>query len=192
MKMKDILKRAYSITILSSIICFLFGFLIFLNTTVVLSSIAFVVGIILIILGCALIVEYFKDGALRFVYGYSLLYAILDIIAGIIMIKEPSLIYIIISVFVAINLIIEFMAKVQIGMVFKESKVNGWLFQMILAVVLLLCAIIVLINPMDSAQIITKVVSAIIMISSILNVVDCVIIKERATELKKSVKDFFE
>lgn len=192
MKMNDVLKRAYSVTILSSIVCFLFGLLIFLNTTIALSSIAVIIGIILIILGCALAVEYFRDGALRFVYGYSLLYAILDVIAGIVMIKEPSLIYVIISIFVAVNLVVEFIAKVQIGMVFKDSKVDGWLMQFILAVVILLCAIIILVNPMDSAQIITKVVSAIIMVSSILNVVDCMIIKERAVKVKKSIKDFFE
>lgn len=189
MRIGELFKKAYNMTFASSIICFFLGLLIFARADLAVKMVSIVFGIVFIILGIIVIINYFDDGALRLLFGYSVLYGVVDIIAGIAMLINPKIIYIIISLFVAVNLLIEFVSKMQMSLIMKKYEIDGWFFQIIISIVLLLCAIIVIINPAQGTIVIARVVAGIIMIVSVLNLVDCLIIKDKIKNLKKTIKD---
>lgn len=189
---RDLIKRTYWLTIGSSLLCFILGLLVFLEADIAVKTVAVILGVLLVIIGVAIIIRYFSDGAMRYLFGYSLLYALLDVIAGLTMIINPSIMMIIIAIFVTISLLIEFITKIQVGLLFKQYGVSGWFAQLLLGFLLLICAIVIIMNPVDGTLVITKVVATIIMVASLLNLVDCLVIKEKAKDLKKSLKDIFD
>lgn|SRR5574344_125887 len=192
MKINELVKRAYLLTIGSSVICFLLGLLVFLESDIAVKAIAIILGVLLTVVGIVIMIRYFSDGAMRYLFGYSLLYALLDIIAGILMMVNPSVMYVIITVYVTVSLLLETITTIQIGLLFKKYDVNGWLFQFVLAVALAACAIVIIVNPIQGTLVITKLVAGIMMISAILNIVDCIIVAGKAKNFKKEIKDIFD
>lgn len=192
MKTKELFDKTFRITLISSIICFIFGLLVFMETDLAIETVSIMLGVILIALSIYIVVRYFLDGALRYFFGYSLLYGLLDFIVGIIMIINPNIISIVIAIFITINLLVEFITKIQVALLFRKYNIEGWIFQIILSILLFICAIIIIINPVEGMLAVTKVIASIIMLTSILNIIDCFIIRRKVRDLKKSLKEIFE
>lgn len=192
MRLSEVFKKIYNMTIASSTICFILGLLAFFEADLAITAVTIVFGIVFIVIGMVIVLNYFADGVMRFLFGYSLLYGLLYIVAGVTMLFNPSVMYVIIAVFIAINLLVEFISKMQLGLILRKFKVDGWFLQIVIAMVLLLCSVIIVINPAHGALLITKIVACIIMIVSVLNLVDCIIIREKTLKIKKSLKDLLD
>ena len=192
MGLVEVFKKIHNMTIASSIICFILGLLAFFEADLALNAVTIVFGLVFIIIGVVIILNYFADGVIRFLFGYSLLYGLLFIVAGLTMFYNIHAMYVIISIFISINLLVEFISKMQIGLILRKFKGEGWQLQIIIALILLLCSIIIVVNPAHGELSISKVVSCIIMTSALLNLVDCSIIKEKTIKIKKSLKDLVD
>lgn len=192
MSIQDLFKKTYLLTITSSIVCLLLGVLLLLKTTITLSAIAVVLGIVLILIGFSMVFRYFSDGAMRYLFGYSLLYAILDIVMGFIMISSPDSIILLIAVFTSVTLMIEFISKIQLGMILKNVEINNWIYEVIIGILLLFAAIILISNPIRGTLTLTKVMGLLIIATSIVNICDCICLKIRLKDIKKQIKDILK
>lgn len=192
MRLAEVFKKIYNMTIASSVICFVLGLLAFFEADLATTAVTIIFGLIFIIIGLVIILNYFCDGVLRFFFGYSLLYGALYVIAGIAMFFNPKVMYSILAIFVALNLLVEFISKIQLSLILRRFKVKGWGLQIIISLVLLLCSTIIIINPIEGAIFITRAISCIIMIVSCLNLVDCLILKEKIMNVKKTIKDLID
>lgn len=189
MRLSEICKKIYNMTIASSIICFVLGLLAFFEADLAVTTVTVVFGLVFMIIGLVIILNYFADGIMRLFFGYSLLYGLLFFVTGITMFFNSSAMYTIIAIFISCILLIEFISKAQLGLILKKYGVKGWGLQLFIALVLLLCSIIIVINPAHGALFITRIVSCIIMCVSALNIVDCIILKEKVMNVKKTIKD---
>lgn len=192
LSIQDLFKKTYLLTITSSIVCLLLGVLLLLKTTITLSAIAVVLGIVLILIGFSMVFRYFSDGAMRYLFGYSLLYAILDIVMGFIMISSPDSIILLIAVFTSVTLMIEFISKIQLGMILKNVEINNWIYEVIIGILLLFAAIILISNPIRGTLTLTKVMGLLIIATSIVNICDCICLKIRLKDIKKQIKDILK
>lgn len=191
MNIQSFFKKTYFLTISSSIICTILGLLLILYTSESLSTISIFLGVVLIFIGFSMIYRYFSDGVIRYLFGFSLIYALLDIILGFIMINKPDSIVLLIALFVAFTLIIEFISKMQLGMILKKFNVDNWLYEIIIGILLLLASILLISSPVRGTLALTKIMGILIISSSIINVIDCLVLKSKLNNIKRKVKDLF-
>ena len=191
MKVKDLLEKTYLITISASVICLLLGILLLIETKSSLLVISIFIGTVLLFVGCSMIYRYFHDGVIRYLFGYSLLYALLDIVMGTFMLINPDSIILLIAIFSGVTLMLEFISKVQLGMLLKDVEISGWIYEIIVGILLLVVAILVILDPITGTLALTKLVAILIIISSIINIIDTISLKYRVKDLHKSIKNIF-
>src|SRR5574344_1327695 len=115
MNIQILFKKTYFLTVISSFMCLLLGILLLFKTTITLDIMAILLAFTLILVGCSMIYRYLSDGILKYFFCYSLLYAILDIVVGIMIVANPDCVILMISVLASITLMIEFISKIQLG-----------------------------------------------------------------------------
>ena len=75
MRLAEVFKKIYNMTIASSVICFILGLLAFFETDLAVTTITIVFGLVFIIIGMVIIMNYFSDRIMRFLFGYINLYS---------------------------------------------------------------------------------------------------------------------
>ena len=86
---------------------------------------------------------------------------------------------------------LEFISKVQLGMLLKDVEISGWIYEIIVGILLLVVAILVILDPITGTLALTKLVAILIIISSIINIIDTISLKYRVKDLHKSIKNIF-
>ena len=181
--MKNMFSNFLKLSILSSIIFILFGLLLFINPDGVITSISLIIGLILLIIGIVELVCYFKD---RINYQNILMLSLFFIATGIILISNPNIIATIIPIFIGVCMLALGIQKIDIAMLIKGS--DRWVYILITGIVTLLCGILLIVNPIKGAFIATKMIGLIIMIYSVLDIIDCLVLKKNVKEINKIIE----
>lgn len=181
--MKNMFSNFLKLSILSSIIFILFGLLLFINPDGVITSISLIIGLILLIIGIVELVCYFKD---RINYQNILMLSLFFIATGIILISNPNIIATIIPIFIGVCMLALGIQKIDIAMLIKGS--DRWVYILITGIITLLCGILLIVNPIKGAFIATKMIGLIIMIYSVLDIIDCLVLKKNVKEINKIIE----
>ena len=181
--MKNMFSNFLKLSILSSIIFILFGLLLFINPDGVITSISLIIGLILLIIGIVELVCYFKD---RINYQNILMLSLFFIATGIILISNPNIIATIIPIFIGVCMLALGIQKIDIAMLIKGT--GRWVYILIAGIVTLLCGILLIVNPIKGAFIATKMIGLIIMIYSVLDIIDCLVLKKNVKEINKIIE----
>lgn len=180
--MKNMFSNFLKLSILSSIIFILFGLLLFINPDGVITSISLIIGLILLIIGIVELVCYFKD---RINYQNILMLSLFFIATGIILISNPNIIATIIPIFIGVCMLALGIQKIDIAMLIKGS--DRWVYILITGIITLLCGILLIVNPIKGAFIATKMIGLIIMVYSVLDIIDCLVLKKNVKEINKII-----
>ena len=166
--MKRFNKIFYS-TLASSVIFFCFGLILFLKPEMTINSISYLLGGILIIVGFINFVKYVLDNdkVVRS-FDIDLVYGIIGMVAGMVLILNPTAIATIIPFILGMIIAIGSAIKLQYSLVLKQYERSSWKPIFVIAIISLVWGIILMFNPFQGAVVITKMIGIFVMVYAIL------------------------
>lgn len=164
----------------------IFGVMIFFNAKITLEVAGVITGIYFVIFGLYGIFEFSLRNRLP-IFKKNIFVGILEIILGIFMMFNPFKIIKIITFALGIYLIIIALGKLYESIRFKKYGFDGWLIMLVTSLLLLAFGIFIAINPMASMDL-AQAAGIFIILSSILEICNLIMILSRAKEIEKLLK----
>lgn len=187
--MKDLLKKVFLMSLVSSILFFAFGLLLFLQADAVIKTVSVMIGIILVGLGVVPIVNYFKTRNAGFFSNTGLLYGIFSVVAGFIILFNSDILATIIPILSGVWVIVNSVNKIQISMELRDEKVDFWIVSFIFSLLMLVVGAFLIINPLKSSLYVTQTIGIVIMVYAALDIIDTIVIKVKAKKVAKDISD---
>lgn len=174
-------------SIILNVLFLIFGFILYLNPRTSLEALGVFLGIYLVIFGIFSIVEYLSK-EVKPLYGLNLIWGIIAIIIGLFAIINPLKLSTILTLALGIYLIVLAISKTIEAFKLKKLKYDGWLLMLVIAIILLVFSIFIIINPIISAMEITEVAGIFIILASILEICNSIMLYTKAKDILKLLK----
>lgn len=184
---KKYYNKFFTTSIITSIVFIALGMFLFLKPETTISTISYIIGIVILLLGAFSVVKHFSDKEQNS-FDFSLVYGILSIIVGIVIIVNPTALAKIITFVLGFWIVINSIIKIQYSLDLKKYNNNAWIPTLVIGLLTLIWGLILVFNPFGGALDITKLIGLFIIIYSILDIVECVILNKNIKDIKKEVK----
>ena len=181
------LKKVFNISIISSLLLFLFGLVLAVNAEGFIKSITVAIGVILLLIGVFPVIDYFryrKDGLGA---SIGLISGIFSIVCGLMLLINEDLLMILIPVFIGVWMIINGINKIQVSFEIKDLGEKSWVITFIYSVLIMVLGGYFIVNPISGATTVTSFIGIILCIYAVLDIIDCVIIKVKVKSFKKEL-----
>lgn len=188
--MKELFKKTTTSIIISSIAAFIIGLIMSVAPGISLQTIGIIVGIYVIAHGIALIAMSFATHVV-YVPFYGVISGLLSIILGIILLAMPNILPTIFAIALGIWVILSSVNIISIAVAAKKEY-SKWGLLLLLGIVDLICGIIVLFNPFASSLTIVMLGGIIIMVHSVINIIDMIMIRNNVKDITKAVEAGFK
>lgn len=180
--MKEMLRKVFTLSIFSSIIFIVIGLLLFFKSAQVLDAISYVIGgliLVFAIFGIARFSKSEKKGL-----NFDLVYAILSLVAGLIIIFNPRGLIKIIPIILGIWIVINSAIKIQYSFYIKSETSNKWKATLVMSLITLICGIVLLFNPFEAAETAAKIIGLFIIIYAVIDLVESFMLKTKQNNVK--------
>lgn len=174
--MKKSMNRTLWISIISSIIFILLGIILVSHPETSLVIMSYTVCILLGANGVYQLIMGYTNTTLSLFDGFS--GGILSIILGILILVKPDTLSIVIPIAIGLWFIISSSYKLRIALALRSMNESIWLLLFVMAILMMLCGIILILNPLSGMVAITRMIGILIMIYSIIDIVEAVMIKK--------------
>ena len=181
------LKKVFNISIISSVLLFLFGLVLAVNAEEFIKSITVAIGVVLLLIGVFPVIDYFryrKDGLGASV---GLISGIFSIVCGLMLLINEDLLMILIPVFIGVWMIINGINKIQVSFEIKDLGEKSWIITFIYSILIMVLGGYFIVNPISGATTVTSFIGIILCIYAVLDIIDCVIIKVKVKSFKKEL-----
>ncbi len=181
------LKKVFNISIISSVLLFLFGLVLAVNAEGFIKSITVAIGVVLLLIGVFPVIDYFryrKDGLGASV---GLISGIFSIVCGLMLLINEDLLMILIPVFIGVWMIINGINKIQVSFEIKDLGEKSWIITFIYSILIMVLGGYFIVNPISGATTVTSFIGIILCIYAVLDIIDCVIIKVKVKSFKKEL-----
>ena len=181
------LKKVFNISMISSVLLFLFGLILAVNAEGFIKSITVAIGVILLLIGVFPVIDYFryrKDGLGASV---GLISGIFSIVCGLMLLINEDLLMILIPVFIGVWMIINGINKIQVSFGIKDLGEKSWVITFIYSILIMVLGGYFIVNPISGATTVTSFIGIILCIYAVLDIIDCVIIKVKVKNFKKEL-----
>jgi uncharacterized membrane protein HdeD (DUF308 family) len=181
------LKKVFNISMISSVLLFLFGLILAVNAEGFIKSITVAIGVILLLIGVFPVIDYFryrKDGLGASV---GLISGIFSIVCGLMLLINEDLLMILIPVFIGVWMIINGINKIQVSFEIKDLGEKSWVITFIYSILIMVLGGYFIVNPISGATTVTSFIGIILCIYAVLDIIDCVIIKVKVKNFKKEL-----
>ena len=181
------LKKVFNISIISSVLLFLFGLVLAVNAEGFIKSITVAIGVVLLLIGVFPVIDYFryrKDGLDASV---GLISGIFSIVCGLMLLINEDLLMILIPVFIGVWMIINGINKIQVSFEIKDLGEKSWIITFIYSILIMVLGGYFIVNPISGATTVTSFIGIILCIYAVLDIIDCVIIKVKVKSFKKEL-----
>ena len=181
------LKKVFNISMISSVLLFLFGLILAVNAEGFIKSITVAIGVILLLIGVFPVIDYFryrKDGLGASV---GLISGIFSIVCGLMLLINEDLLMILIPVFIGVWMIINGINKIQVSFEIKDLGEKSWVITFIYSILIMVLGGYFIVNPISGATTVTSFIGIILCIYAVLDIIDCVIIKVKVRSFKKEL-----
>lgn len=121
--------------------------------------------------------------------NYAFISEVFMIVAGIIIILNTELIVSIIPILIGILMLINGIYKLQFAFILKNSNIKNWQFTLVLAIFIIAGGILFLTNPFKGAITITRLIGVFMIIYSIIDMLDFIIIHKEIKNFKDATPD---
>ncbi len=182
------LKKVFNISMISSVLLFLFGLILAVNAEGFIKSITVAIGVILLLIGAFPVIDYFryrKDGLGA---SIGLISGIFSIVCGLMLLINEDLLMILIPVFIGVWMIINGINKIQVSFEIKDLGEKSWVITFIYSVLIMVLGGYFIVNPISGATTVTSFIGIILCIYAVLDIIDCVIIKVKVKNFKKELE----
>ena len=181
------LKKVFNISMISSVLLFLFGLILEVYAEGFIKSITVAIGVILLLIGVFPVIDYFryrKDGLGASV---GLISGIFSIVCGLMLLINEDLLMILIPVFIGVWMIINGINKIQVSFEIKDLGEKSWVITFIYSILIMVLGGYFIVNPISGATTVTSFIGIILCIYAVLDIIDCVIIKVKVKSFKKEL-----
>lgn len=181
------LKKVFNISMISSVLLFLFGLILAVNAEGFIKSITVAIGVILLLIGVFPVIDYFryrKDGLGASV---GLISGIFSIVCGLMLLINEDLLMILIPVFIGVWMIINGINKIQVSFEIKDLGEKSWIITFIYSILIIVLGGYFIVNPISGATTVTSFIGIILCIYVVLDIIDCIIIKVKVKSFKKEL-----
>ena len=182
------LKKVFNISMISSVLLFLFGLILAVNAEGFIKSITVAIGVILLLIGVFPVIDYFryrKDGLGA---SIGLISGIFSIVCGLMLLINEDLLMILIPVFSGVWMIINGINKIQVSFEIKDLGEKSWVITFIYSILIMVLGGYFIVNPISGATTVTSFIGIILCIYAVLDIIDCIIIKVKVKNFKKELE----
>ena len=182
------IKKIYNISLISSILLFVFGLLMAINSEAFLKTMTIILGVILIIIGVFPIFEYFRTkGSLG--AGIGLISGIFSVVCGLMFLFNEDMLMILVPVFIGVWMIINGINKIQLELQLRDDNENTWIITFVYSIIIVILGGFFIIKPVSGANIVATTIGIILCIYAIFDIVDCILIKIKVKKIVDEVKE---
>lgn len=182
------LKKVFNISMISSVLLFLFGLILAVNAEGFIKSITVAIGVVLLLIGVFPVIDYFryrKDGLGA---SIGLISGIFSIVCGLMLLINEDLLMILIPVFIGVWMIINGINKIQVSFEIKDLGEKSWIITFIYSILIMVLGGYFIVNPISGATTVTSFIGIILCIYAVLDIIDCIIIKVKVKNFKKELE----
>ena len=184
------IKKIYNISLISSILLFVFGLLMAINSEAFLKTMTIILGVILIIIGVFPIFEYFRTkGSLG--AGIGLISGIFSVVCGLMFLFNEDMLMILVPVFIGVWMIINGINKIQLALQLRDDNENTWIITFVYSIIIVILGGFFIIKPVSGANIVATTIGIILCIYAIFDIVDCILIKIKVKKIVDEVKEIY-
>lgn len=184
--MEDIKKginKIFNLSIVTSVIIFVLGVFLFIQPDTIIHMISIVFGGIILVPGITTLIDYFKNK-----YQPSLITGVVTVIIGMILIINTKLVASILPFILGIFFIVNGINRLQYALELRKSNNKNFVASLVISIVIILSGILFVINPFGGALVITKVMGIFMIIYSILDIANSIIIKREVRNVEKVIE----
>lgn len=181
------LKKVFNISIISSLLLFLFGLVLAVNAEGFIKSITVAIGIVLLLIGVFPVIDYFRYRKEGLGASVGLISGIFSIVCGLMLLINEDLLMILIPVFIGVWMIINGINKIQVSFEIKDLGEKSWIITFIYSILIIVLGGYFIVNPISGATTVTSFIGIILCIYAVLDIIDCIIIKVKIKNLKKDL-----
>ena len=187
--MTGLFSKIFKSSILSSMALALLGGLLFFQSEATIISVSYIIGGILIAIGVLTIMKYINAYRKSSKNELDIIYGTVTVILGIIVIGNPKAIASIIPFVIGLLIILSSATKLQYSLELKKSNNDLWLSTMILSIITTLVGIVLIFNPFQGAEFITKLVGILIFTYAILDIISTITIKRTVKKIHNAIEE---
>lgn len=181
------LKKVFNISIISSLLLFLFGLVLTVNAEGFIKSITVAIGVVLLLIGVFPVIDYFRYRKEGLGASVGLISGIFSIVCGLMLLINEDLLMILIPVFIGVWMIINGINKIQVSFEIKDLGEKSWIITFIYSILIIVLGGYFIVNPISGATTVTSFIGIILCIYAVLDIIDCVIIKVKVKSFKKEL-----
>ncbi len=175
-------------SIVLNILFLIFGIVIFMNVNITVQMVGVITGIYFIIFGLFAIVEFLSKREVP-IFKYKIFGGILTILLGFFIMFNPFKIIKIVTFALGIYLIIVSICKLLESFNLKKYGYDGWLIMLVTSFLLLIFGVFIAVNPLDASMDIIQVTAIFIILSSILEICNLIMIYSKTKDIVKLFKN---
>lgn len=180
--------KIFITSILSSVIFIALGVFLFSKPETTISTISYILGIIIILLGSFAFGKYFQTRQDGNKFSFSLIYGVLSMVIGLILILNPTALATLIPFVIGFWMIINSTVKIQYSLNLKQYESKAWIPTFIIGLLNLICGLVMIFNPFEGAVLITKMIGLFIIIYSILDITEAFLLNKNINKVVKKGK----
>ena len=181
------LKKVFNISIISSVLLFLFGLVLAVNAEGFIKSITVAIGVVLLLIGVFPVIDYFRYRKEGLGASVGLISGIFSIVFGLMLLINEDLLMILIPVFIGVWMIINGINKIQVSFEIKDLGEKSWIITFIYSILIIVLGGYFIVNPISGATTVTSFIGIILCIYAVLDIIDCIIIKVKVKSFKKEL-----
>ena len=173
-------------SIILNILFLIFGIIIFMNVNLTIDVVGVIIGIYFVVFGLFDIFEYLSKNIAP-IFKYKIFGAVVSILLGLFIIFNPFKIVKIITFTLGIYLVVISILKLLTTFNLKKYGYDGWLVMLVTSFVLLIFGVFIAVNPMAAMDLV-QVAAIFIILSSILEICNLIMIYSKAKDIVKLFK----
>jgi len=174
----------FNASILTSVVILVIGIFLFIQPGTVIRMISIVLGILFLIPGITSLVDYFKEKN-----NASLIVGVITILISLILIIKTDLVASILPFILGIYFVINGISRVQYAIELKKEGFNSFSTSLVFSILIIICGVLFIIDPFEGAMTLTQIIGIFMIVYSILDISNTVVIKKGIKTVEKSMKD---
>ena len=185
---KEINKNLNLITIGAIILDVLFialGIFLVINPELSIRVSGVLIGLILIISGIYSVIKYVLNMDAAFLFTIELIYGVISILAGILVVSNPTGFTNFLTIIVGIWLLISSGFKLSIALQFRNNKEETWILNMVIAILTMFIAILLMVNPFSGSMVISTYAGIMLVVYAGMDIVEQLLFRKRADSIEK-------
>ena len=184
--MKEIFKKTTNSIICSSIVACIIGLIMVLNPSMSVKTIGIIASCYIILHGLVLIILDIKASKYYIPFD-GILSGILSIVLGVILICKPNIVSTIFAITIGVWFVLSSINMIKMSLALRNYD-TPWILLLLLGIVDLIAGIVVALNPFEASLSMTVFAGIMIIVHSIINIIDMIIIKRNVKKIGKAIE----